>query len=79
MGVVEDEGSEGGGEMVLEVVPHGEVGLHLDTKVLEVLGRSHPGQHQDLRGAYRAGRQENLLPGQVSLNAAKPGDLEISR
>ena len=62
--------------MILEVLTDGrEVVEWCDAHLLQVVPVPHTGQHQDLRGTDRPGRQDNLLAGQVGLHTTKPGDL----
>ena len=62
--------------MILEVLTDiREVVEWCDAHLLEVVPVPHTGQHQDLGGTDRPGRQDNLLTGQVGLHTTKPRDL----
>ena len=46
-----------------------------DPHLLQVLRVAHPGQHQQLGRADGAGREDDLLPGEVLGHAAESGHL----
>ena len=62
--------------MVLQVTPDlWQVEDRGDADLQQVLSISNPGQHQDLGGPDRAGREDDLMAGQIGLNNTKPGNL----
>ena len=66
-----------GYQVILEVLAHSrEVVEWSDAHLVQVVPVPHTGQHQDLGGTDRAGRQDNLLAGQVGLYMTKPRDLQ---
>src|SRR5258708_2642089 len=46
--------------VVVQVVAHRQVGGHVNAMLAQVVSRTDAGQHQDLRGAEDAGRQDHL-------------------